>query len=291
MKKSRFTPKIITDGVFIYLFGYEKNIKFTEYLLECLFNKEKGYFHNKITARNSVELNKNGLLKRTLVEDIEIVFDNKMIINIEPYTYFDKHSVTKSFLYANSDYSNQFDAGNDLKDPKLFIQYNIIKETKYNTGKYAMANINDARIRLLPELESFLIILINLKDIDNLDISEKGKRLLKFIRANNMQEAKYLAKGDKILMKIFNEADMFVRSNNRQLEIIDELYRKAESYEEGYSAGESKGLSRGLSQGLNQGINQGIQKVASNMLKSGSTKEYVCEVTGLTEKEIDTIKL
>ena len=279
MKKSRFIPRIITDGVFKYLFGYEKNIQFTEYLLECLFNKEKGYFHNKIVVRNSVELNKNGLLKRTLVEDIEIIFDNKMIINIEPYTYFDKHSVTKSFLYANSDYSNQFDAGNDLKDPKLFIQYNIIKETKYKTGKYTMANINDARIRLLPELESFMVVLINLKDIDNLDTSEEGKRLLKFLGSNNMDEAKYLARGDKMLMKMFNEAKMFVKSNSRQLEVIDELYRKAESYEEGYSAGESRGLS------------QGLHTVASNMLKSGSTKEYVCEVTGLTEKEIETIKL
>ena len=275
----KFIPKIITDSVFKYLFGYEKNIQFTEYLLEYLFNKEKGYYHNKITVRNSVELNKNGLLKRTLVEDIKIIYDNKMIINIEPYTSFDKHSVTKSFLYANSDYCNQFDAGNDLKNPKLFIQYNIIKETRYKTGKYAMVNIDDARIRLLPELESFLVILINLKDIDNLNIREEEKRLLKFLGSHNMDEAKYLAKGDKMLMKMFNKANMFVRSNSRQLEVIDELYRKAESYEEGYSAGESRGLS------------QGLHTVASNMLRSGSTKEYVCEVTGLTEEEIDTIKL
>ena len=267
----KFIPKIITDGVFKYLFGYAKNIKFTEYLLECLFNKEKGYFHNKITVRNSVILNKNGLLKRTLVEDIKIIYNHEMIINIEPYTKFDKHSVTKSFTYANSDYCNQFDTGNDLKNPKLFIQYNIIKETRYKTGKYAMVNIDDARIRLLPELESFLVILINLKDIDNLNIREEGKRLFKFLGSNNMQEAKYLAKGDEMLMEIFNAADMFVRCNNKQLEVIDELYRKAESYEDGLS--------------------QGIQKVASNMLKSGSTKEYVCKVTGLTEKEIETIKL
>ena len=271
----KFIPKIITDGVFKYLFGYAKNIKFTEYLLECLFNKEKGYFHNKIIVRNSVILDKNGLLKKALVEDIKIIYNNEMIINIEPYTKFDKHSVTKSFLYASNDYYNQFDAGDDLKNPKLFVQYNIIKETSYKTGRYTMINIDDEKDMLLPELESFLIILINLDEIDNLDIRRKGKRLLKFIRANNMQEAKYLAKGDEMLMEIFNVADMFVRCNNKQLEVIDELYRKAESYEDG----------------LSQGLSQGIKKVASNMLKSGSTKEYVCKVTGLTEKEINNIKV
>ena len=94
-----------------------------------------------------------------------------------------------------------------------------------------------------------------------------------------MKEAKRLAKGDGMLMKIYNAADMFIRCNNEQLAVIDELYRKAESYDDG------------LNDGLSQGLSQGIRKVASNMLKSGYSTKEVVSVTGLSKKEIDTIKL
>ena len=52
-QKLTYQP-LIFDITFKYIFGYEINICFTEYLLEILLNKEPGYFKDKIKITNSL---------------------------------------------------------------------------------------------------------------------------------------------------------------------------------------------------------------------------------------------
>lgn len=280
-----FIPRPITDSIFKYIFGYKRNIKYTEYLLECLFKKEKGYFNNKINILNSLKLGKNGLLEKEYEIDIRIEYEGKAIINIEPYTSFNKNSALKSFAYLNNEFLNQFESGDALNNAKLLIQYNIIKETGYKTKEYTMISKDKERIELFNGKDIFIMKIINLKDIDNNGYDEKTKRLLKFLGANNMEEAKKIAKGDEMLMEIYGTASKYIKSRNEQLAIIDKLYyegMKKEAIKEGYDEGYGKGYGKGY--------DKGIAKIAKRMLKSGSDKEYICKVTGLTKEELDKIK-
>ena len=54
-KKSVYLS-LIFDLTFKYIFGYEKNIRFTEYLLEILLKQEPGYFKGKLKIINSYNI-------------------------------------------------------------------------------------------------------------------------------------------------------------------------------------------------------------------------------------------
>lgn len=285
----KFIPRPINDAVFKYIFGYKRNIKYTEYLLECLFKKEKGYFSNKIKILNSLKLDKSGLLEKEYEIDIRIEYKDEAIINIEPYTSFNRNSALKSFAYLNNEFLNQFESGDELSNAKILIQYNLIKDTAYKTKEYTMISKDAERLELFNEKDIFIMKIINLKDIDNYNFDEKTKRLLRFLGANNMEEAQKIAKGDEMLMEIYGTASKYIKSRNEQLAIIDKLYyegMKKEAIKEGYNSGYDSGYNKGYG----SGSNNSIKKIAKNMLKSGSDKKYICKVTGLTEKELDKIK-
>ena len=271
--KPTFISRIITDGVFKYLFGYAKNIKFTEYLLERLLNLEVGSLKNRIVIKTGLKLDKQGLYKHGFETDIIAVLDEKYVFNLEAYTSFTEYGVFKSFSYLNTMFTNQFELGDDLTKSKKFIQYNIIKESKYKTKDYGMISRDSDRLELFEDKRIFLFKIINLSE-DNSMYSKESQRLFKFLGSNNMDEAKKNSEGDEILMEMYNETNKFIKNNCNNLEVIDKLYYEG-----------MKKLAR------NEGLSQGIHKVASNMLKSGYSKSQVSGVTGLTEKEIETIKL
>ena len=66
-------PKLISDGVFKFLFGYDKNIRFTEYLLECLFDLDTGSLKDKVQISNSLVLEKEYYKEKGLELDIRII--------------------------------------------------------------------------------------------------------------------------------------------------------------------------------------------------------------------------
>ena len=281
MSKPTFIPKPLTDGVFKHLFGNKRNIRFTEYLLECLLNLNVGSLKNRIVIKTGLKLDKQGLYKHGFETDIIVVLDEKYVFNLEAYTSFTEYGVYKSFSYLNTMFTNQFELGDDLTETKKFIQYNIVKESKYDTKDYGMISRDAERLELFEDKRVFLFKIINISK-DNSNYSKESQRLFKFLGSNNMDEAKKNSEGDEILMEMYQEANKFIRNNCNNLEVIDKLY---------YEGMKKLARNEGINEGISRGLSQGLHTVASNMLRSGSTKEYVCEVTGLTEKEIEAIKL
>lgn len=80
---------LLNDIVFKYIFGYNKNIKYTEYLLELLFNMPLGSLKGNIEIINSLKLNKISFKERGFEVDIRIKINNDKYINLEAYTSFD----------------------------------------------------------------------------------------------------------------------------------------------------------------------------------------------------------
>ena len=62
--------------------------------------------------------------------------------------------------------------------------------------------------------------------------------------------------------------------------------REIHAKNEGISQGIALGIERGLERGLKQGKNEQNISVATNMLKKGSTIEFISEVTGLSKSKI-----
>ena len=64
----------------------------------------------------------------------------------------------------------------------------------------------------------------------------------------------------------------------------------SEGYKRGEKLGYAKGEKLGYAKGKKFGYSKGIYKVAKNLLKSNLKIEEVSKYTGLTEKELSTIK-
>ena len=70
MKKSSILDSLGSDIIFKEIFGTEKNIRFTELLLETLKNMPHGSLKDKVTILNSSPLNKTNIQNKSVNADI-----------------------------------------------------------------------------------------------------------------------------------------------------------------------------------------------------------------------------
>ena len=302
--------KLLSDTMFKYLFGYDKNIKFTEYLLECLFNLEIGSLKGKVIINNSLILNKDYYKEHGLEIDVRLTikdFDGiDILVNLEPYTSYTIRSILKSFAYLAKLYVNQFETGDDFTNAKILYQFNLILGREKEDNHFSMMSQKEKK-ELFEKLDKMISDKLNRKHIfeylelylsdkkDYEEYGEKAKRLFAFLGTDSLNEAEELVKGDAVLLDMVKKAKNFVDTND--FSWIDENYRKSllkEQEEAAISKGKSLGLAEGKSLGIVEGIAKGITKgiinVAKNMIKSNYSKNQIIEVTGLSEEELDKIK-
>ena len=101
-----------------------------------------------------------------------------------------------------------------------------------------------------------------------------------------------MKKNDNI-KKAVDEFDKITK--DKELRRIAELREKAILDENSMlSYAERKGHKEGFEQGIEQGIEQGSKKekniMAKNMIKKGVEIEFIKEITGLTDKEIEELR-
>lgn len=60
--------------------------------------------------------------------------------------------------------------------------------------------------------------------------------------------------------------------------------------EEGLNEGVQKGIAKGRNEGLLEGIQKGVQTIALNCLRQGMSPSEISRITGLSEKEILSLK-
>ncbi|MBQ7622371.1 MAG: hypothetical protein IJS66_01355 [Bacteroidales bacterium] len=70
-------------------------------------------------------------------------------------------------------------------------------------------------------------------------------------------------------------------------EIAGEFYAKG--IEKGFEKGREEGIEQGIEQGIAQGIEQGKLSIARKMLEAGMSKADVAELTGLDQKQLESI--
>ena len=138
--KEEMFVSLMDDIMFKYLFGYEKNVVFTEYLLELLFGYKEGHLHNKIKIKNSLKLDKDKLNEHGFELDIAVEMPDDNIINLECYT------------------SGQLKKGENLSNAHNHLQINLVKDNVTLSQEYLILSKDDKNIAFLKDLFEIRVI-------------------------------------------------------------------------------------------------------------------------------------
>ncbi len=118
---------LMDDGLFKFIFGTNKNIRFLEDFLESYFNYPQGYLKNKIKVKYEVALPKDNYKQKNIMGDV-VVESTTFVINIEVYQYLNRISLDKSDVYIMRLYLSQYSIGSEYGKGKPVIQINIFKK-------------------------------------------------------------------------------------------------------------------------------------------------------------------
>lgn len=183
--QTKIYKPLLNDVVFKYIFGYNKNIRYAEYLLELLFNMNLGSLKGKIEILNSFKLDKVSYKERGFEIDIRIKINDDKYINLEAYTSFDDTSRLKSLMYIGHMFSHQLNSGEEIKDAKPHLQINLVKGINIKSRNYTIISEEEPHEYFIKDY--FKIKVINVDDSNNIRYNELNKlqRLLKFMSAKS----------------------------------------------------------------------------------------------------------
>ena len=195
---------LTNDLAFIDIFGSQQNEKYLEYLMECLFQKENGYYHKKL---DGITLERT-LPKKYYNENrsrMDLIFEvDNTILNLEMYTSFTKNSLRKSAFYLVSIGNQQLGKGTDYKKIKKIYQINFVSKISGIDLERECQSV----LTNYPLTEVCEMLIIRLDLLDDVDCNNfKDKKLLQFLKflvADTYEARKEVSKGSKILME-FNE--------------------------------------------------------------------------------------
>ena len=201
------------DLMFKYIFGYQKNVAFTEFLLETLFAYNYRILKN-VKIKNSVKLDRKTVKDKKFETDVLVELPKGELINLEMYTKYDKNASIKSVMYITSIFSCQLRVAEDYSLTKQVIQINFVKDNNYKNEKmikkYTLMEQNSLVDKIIPEL--FQIIVINVASEEKILYNKREKDfylLMKLINAETLEEMEEVVKGNEIMEKILEEMKKF----------------------------------------------------------------------------------
>ena len=171
------------DIIFKYIFGCKKNIRFTTWLLESLFNLPQNSLKDNINIENSLTLNKTKFLEKGFELDIKISMPSGWIINLEMYQFgFRKKERIKSLMYIMHIMSTGLDIGHNYEMDKKHLQINFIIDKKYPSGTYLMLDKRNNKLLVDDLIQVDVINIDNYKD-SRYDVDEYIKKLFLLMKA------------------------------------------------------------------------------------------------------------
>ena len=272
------------DILFKDTLSHPDNRKYLRYFLACFL--DINYLTNtNILVTNELNLPKTKIKDKAYRGDIVVSFDN-YVINIESYSTFRTSAFNKSTNYLMRLFSTQFSMGNsDYSNLKNIIGLNLIDNIKTKMPKkyditYGLVNfdnLNDKRLE-----DKFLMKYFRLDKIKNVSYNETNRKIrwLKFIKARGYEERKEVAKGDGLLMELNNWIEKYINDEHTK-----EIYGKwAEEI------AKENGYEEGKEQGIKQGSNKEKMSIAKNMLNLNIPIAKIKSATGLSLKQINSLK-
>ena len=284
-KIRRYPPKM--DIIFQAIFGEVGSENITKDFLEKILKR-------KI---EKISLDKNPILRRELkdeklgVLDIVTELDGKEKCNIE-MQLIDKNNIIERMLYYWSKmYTKQIKAGDDYNKLEktiviLIADFNIkgLEEVEYHSTWKIIETNSVKKLILTDKFELDIIELSKIKGREN----EKDQLLDWLIFLENPESERVARKMEENenLKEAVEKLDRI--SEDEKMQRIIELREKAIRDEHAIYA---KGVDDGIEKGITKGAKQEKLQIAENMLKEGTSIEFIEKVTGLTKEEIEKINI
>ena len=284
-KIKRYPPKM--DIIFQAIFGEVGSENITKDFLEKILKR-------KI---EKISLDKNPILRRELkdeklgVLDIVTELDGKEKCNIE-MQLIDKNNIIERMLYYWSKmYTKQIKAGDDYNKLEktiviLIADFNIkgLEEVEYHSTWKIIETNSVKKLILTDKFELDIIELSKIKGREN----EKDQLLDWLIFLENPESERVARKMEENenLKEAVEKLDRI--SEDEKMQRIIELREKAIRDEHAIYA---KGVDDGIEKGITKGAKQEKLQIAENMLKEGTSIEFIEKVTGLTKEEIEKINI
>ena len=284
-KIKRYPPKM--DIIFQAIFGEVGSENITKDFLEKILKR-------KI---EKISLDKNPILRRELKDDklgvLDIVteLEGKEKCNIE-MQLIDKNNIIERMLYYWSKmYTRQIKAGDDYNKLEktiviLIADFNIkgLEEVEYHST-WKIIETNSVKKLILTDKFEFDII--ELSKINGRE-DEKDQLLDWLIFLENPESERVIRKMEENenLKEAVEKLDRI--SEDEKMQRIIELREKAIRDEHAIYA---KGVDDGIEKGITKGAKQEKLQIAENMLKEGTSIEFIEKVTGLTKEEIEKINI
>ena len=258
------------DLVFKEIFGTQKNVRFTEYLLELLKGYERHSLKGKVKVLNEVFLDKTKLKDKGITSDVLAEVEDE-VINLEMYTAFDHEDFEKSLAYLTRIYGTRLEIGDGYQKQPKVTQYNFCKSSLVsNTSEFETDFLlMDKRTFhiITNKLEGYIYRLDKLENVaydDNR--KEELLKILRMIYVKDETERLEIAKGSEILMDLAQVMKKFV--NDETILEYKSLARKNEE------------IAR------KDGIQTEKHTIAKNLLKLNIDISTIMQSTGLSKREI-----
>ncbi len=274
MSKVHTIESLNGDLVVKEIFGTQKNVRFTEYLLELLKGYERYSLKGKVTVLNEVFLDKTKLNDKGITSDV-LAKSGDEVIDLEMYTTFEKDDFEKSLTYLTRIYGTRLEIGEEYRNQPKVTQYNFCVSShvpdidEYETDFLFMDRITNNIIT--NKIEGYIYRLDKLGDVvyDD-DRKEELRRIMKMMYVKSKEERLEIARGSEILMDLAQVMEEFV--NDEDVLKFKSLTRKNEE------------IAR------RNGKNARSMEIAKNLLNLNIDIPTIIKSTGLSKKEIQKLQ-
>ena len=270
------TPK--NDVIFQTLFS-KGNEEITKSLISSIIKQEITYIEMDVAThlKRKYAEDKLGIL------DLRVKLQDNIQCNIE-VQMIDRGNISERMLfYQSKQFASQIVSGNDYtllhKTISIAILNFELPETKSLPFCTNWKIIEDKKRQnvLTDKLDLYIIELPVLMREKNKKLSDSLTQWMLFLDNPKSEEVQEIMKKNDNIKKAVDEFDKITK--DKELRRIAELREKAILDENSM-----------LSYAERKGLKKGKNTIAKNMLNKGVEIEFIKEVTGLTDKEIEELK-
>ena len=215
--------------------------------------------------------------------NIEINYNNKRVVTVKNNIYI-YHMLLRQ-VKKQSDYSNilpiiQININNyDLFKEGRFIYESSIREKVSHKKRDELITIYDINLEYLKKIDYNKIIERNY----NLE------KILYIFICNNKNILDYIYKGDKVMEKVREDAEVITRGLDDIL-YYDPVMLEEQANEYERKIAREEGFNEGREEGKKEGIKENQKEMIKNMLDKNMDLNLISDITKISIKEIEKMK-
>ena len=264
------------DCMFKALFQEEDMKGILSYLISKITGMDKDYIYENIKIVNS-EIPKRKYIEKGKITDLLVTIGNN-VINLEMNSKLSNSTLIKNNAYHHEIAGRLFYIGEEYKYLRKSIQINFNR--KYEISSFGNEIVQEFKMRSKDGKyvldENYINYQINLEKIYkkyyNKDKLNRFEKILLILTLNKKEELEKVVEGDKELKQMKDKIEDF-SSDLEMIGLYDE--EKVRDIVKKIDVEEAKKEEK--------------IEIAKNMLKKNATIDFIVEVTGLSEKEIETL--